>query len=293
MVTVGSILGGTFRFTRDNLGAVLVWSAILFAVSLVSMLTMQPYYAQQAAAQSGAAATPNLGLTAVSVLIFLAVFIVLWAAVYRAILFPEERRAFYLRFGMDEVRLLGTFLVLIVGGILVTMLFSVAVTLLVGLLSMVMGVGAAGLISGLLIVILVGAWIFLGVRLSLAGPLTILQRKVIIGPSWRATRGNFWRLLGAYVLIALLVSLAYLIVMAAQMGPILGDMMRPTDPAAHARVLAWQAAHYGFSAAGLISAIVGGLLGGFAVALQAGSTGIAAAQLLDRRGQQHLSEVFE
>jgi len=84
-----------------------------------------------------------------------------------------------------------------------------------------------------------------------------------------------------------------LIVMGVQMGSILGDMMRPTDPAAHARVLAWQAAHHGFSAAGLISAIVGGLLGGFAVALQAGSTGIATAQLLDRRGQQHLSEVFE
>jgi len=294
MVTVGSILSGTFGFVRDNVRAVLVWSGILFVASLISLPLMQPIYAQQlAAVQPGVPAAPHIGMFGLLVPIFLLVFVILWAAAYRAVLFPEQQRFFYLRVGMDELRLLGTMLILVVGGIVLTLLFGLVLGLAVGLIAMALGAAGSALISFLTFVLFVGGWIFLGVRLSLAGPLTILQRKVIIGPSWRATRGNFWRLFGAYLVIILLLTIVYGVVAFVQMGSILPDMMRPTDPAAHARVLAWQAAHYSLSASGLIAAVVGSIIGSVAVALQAGGTAVATAQLLDRRGEQHLSEVFE
>lgn len=294
MVTVGSILSGTFGFVRDNVRAVLVWSGILFVASLISLPLMQPIYAQQlAAVQPGVPASPHIGVFGLLVPIFLLVFVILWAAAYRAVLFPEQQRFFYLRVGMDELRLLGTMLILVVGGIVLTLLFGLVLGLAVGLIAIALGAAGSALISFLTFVLFVGGWIFLGVRLSLAGPLTILQRKVIIGPSWRATRGNFWRLFGAYLVIILLLTIVYGVVAFVQMGSILPDMMRPTDPAAHERVLAWQAAHYSLSASGLIAAVVGSIIGSVAVALQAGGTAVATAQLLDRRGERHLSEVFE
>jgi hypothetical protein len=294
MVTVGSILSGTFGFVRDNVRAILVWSGILFLASLISLPVMQPMYAEQlAAVQPGVLAAPHMGVFGLLVPIFLLAFVVLWAAAYRAVLFPEQQRFFYLRVGMDELRLLGTMLILVVGGIVLTLLFGLVLGLVVGLIAMILGAAGSALISFLTFVLLVGGWIFLGVRLSLAGPLTILQHKVIIGPSWRATRGNFWRLFAAYLVIILLLTVVYGVVALVQMGSILPDMMRPTDPAAHARVLAWQAAHYSLSVSGLIAAVVGSIIGGVAVALQAGGTAVATAQLLDRRGEQHLSEVFE
>jgi TRAP-type C4-dicarboxylate transport system permease large subunit len=93
--------------------------------------------------------------------------------------------------------------------------------------------------------------------------------------------------------MGLLVALVYAVVAYAQMGSMMSDMLHPTDPAAHARVAAWQAANYHFSLRMVITSIVGGILGGFAVALEVGIVAVATDQLLGRRGEEHLSEVFK
>ena len=288
MVTVGSILGGTFRFARDNLRTIAIWSVLTFLLSLLSMVGMQPFYAAQAAAlESGTPVTPNLGALGITLLVSIIFFTVLWAAMFRAVLFPSESRFAYLRIGMDELRLFATMVVILVGAYLLFIILGIVGLVLTHL------AGTSGIVALLLGTGLVGLMIWLTVRLSLAGPLTILERKVVIGPAWRLSRGAFWRLLLAYLAIAVVLMAFYAVIIAVQMGPVLGDMLRPLDPAAHQRVVAWQAANYGFSARSLMVAVVGGILGGIVFALQAGMLGVATAQLLNRGGQEHLSTVFE
>jgi len=294
MVTVGSIVSGTFRFVGDNLRSVLVWSGLLILFSLASAALMQPFYAQQLAqAQTGAPPMPSFGMFGLVFPLVLVVFTVQFAAVFRAVLFPEQGRFAYLRLGMDEVRLLGTTLVLTIGGALAMAICFAVIGIVAGVLSVAAGAGAVAALTGLFGLAFLCAAIFFWVRLSLAGPLTILERKIAIGPAWRASRGNFWRLFGAYLVISLLIFVVYMVFGFIQMGPVMTDMLHPTDPAAHERVLAWQSANYGLSPRGLVFAVIGGILYGFATALQGGMVAVATAQLLDIRGGQTLGEVFE
>ena len=62
---------------------------------------------------------------------------------------------------------------------------------------------------------LVGAAIYVGVRLSLAGPATCAEGRLVVFESWTMTHGHFWRLLGAYVLAIFLAVSAEIAVLAA------------------------------------------------------------------------------
>ena len=294
MVTVGSILSGTFGFVRANVRSILVWSGLLVLLSLASMALMRPFYAQQLAEpQGGTLPMPHLGMFGLVMILFFVVFLVQYAAVFRAVLFPEQSRFAYLRLGMDELRLLGTMLILAIGGGAASSIFIAILAIIVGLLSVALGVGSTVVFTVVLTVAVFAALIYFWVRLSLAGPLTILQRKIVIGPAWRASRGHFWGLFGAYLVISLLIFAAYCLIAFVQMGPIMTDMFHPTDPAAHQRMLAWQSANYGLTLRSLVFAILGGLLYAVCTALQGGMVAVATAQLVDRGGGRRLNEVFE
>ena len=294
MVTVGSILGATFRFAGDNVRAILAWSGVIFLMSLVTMLIMRPFYAAQVAAlQGGAATPPNFGMLFLPIALSLLVGVVLWAAVFRAVLFPQESRFAYLRVGMDELRMLGCMLVLLIAFYLIMVVGGIAFGLIGGLLGAAIGglatVSAAVILSMLGMVVL-GLW--LGTRFSVAGPLTLLERKVIIGPAWRMTRGSFWPLLGAYVVIILLFMIAYIPIIFAR-GISFGAMFNPLGGDTQLQVASAQATMYTLSLKNVVISLVIAVIGGFALALYAGAMAVAAAQLLNRGGQQQLSEVFE
>jgi len=290
MVTVGSILSGTFGFVRDNIRAILVWSGLFFLLGLAMMLIMQPFYAAQLATmQAGAVAPPQFAPLLLMMVLLLVVMTVVWAAVFRAVLFPEQSRFAYLRLGMDELRLLGCVLVLLIAFYLL-MLVSGIVLVILGAAVMGMGGAASGVITIALAALVLSLW--LGTRFSLAGPLTILERKIIIGRSWRMTRGNFWRLLGAYLAILVLLAIVYG-TLSLLRNPGLATMMRPASLEAQQQLVAAQAQALSFSLKNIVVAVVTSVIGGFAVALHAGVTAVATAQLVDRRGEQRLSEVFE
>lgn len=290
-MTVGSILSGTFRFARDNIRAIVVWSMLMFLLSLLSLAGMGPIYqAQVETLRTGTAVMPSFGTFGLAILVAIVGFVALWAAVFRAVLFPAESRFAYLRLGMDELRLFATMLVLSIGSVILFVVAGFVVGLLSTLVGAAVGAPFAAFLTGLAMLVLT---IWLAVRFSLAGPLTILDRKVIVGPAWRLTRGAFWRLFGAFLVIGLLLFALYLVVALVQMGPVLGDIFRPADPEARLRLADWQATHYGFTAYSLLIALVGGLVGGFATALQAGVIAVATDQLLDRNGRENLAEVFE
>ncbi len=285
MVTVGSILRETAQFVRSNIQAILAWSVLSLAIMLLMAALMLPIYqAQLATLQSGIKVAPELGV-AFWLLIPLLVFVglMIGAATFRAVLLPAESRFFYLRIGMDEVRLLGLVLIIV----LIAIVMEIAVTIVAvipGLLvSMVFGSG-----WGILIGVLIGLAALCGmiwalVRLSPAAPLTILERKIIIGPAWRLSRGRFWTLFGAYFVIALVIFVISIAMTLAQMGPVMGDMFRVTDPTAQQRVAEWQVAHAQLGFPMLIYAIISYLIYGMVNAVYIGMTAVATRQLLVAR----------
>jgi len=290
MVTIGSIWGETVRFVRVNLGAVAVWSAIIFAMGLLSMVLMAPFYqAQMAAAEGGTPQMPNFGGFFLAMLLMLVGFVILWAAVFRAVLRPEQKGFFYLRVGMDELRLFATVLVVFVGGYIAVVLASVIVTMLVAVLGRVIaGEAGAGIAAILSMIVIFCAILWAAIRVSPCGPLTVYRQKVVIGPAWRLTRGVFWRLLGAYLLLAIMLMVIYLIMFAVQFGASGADMARP-DSVLRA-IQAMQAG--GNMGQRVLNAALSGIVGGIALAFHAGMTAVVTRQLLGLN-DTNLGEVFE
>lgn len=293
MVTVGSILSGTFRFVRNNVPAILVWSGVIFLLSLATMALMQPTHSPQAI---GVTATEGGSRAVLSMLVMLLVSVVLWAGALRGVLSPEKGGPGYLRLGMDELRLLACALILILAFYLILALGGVVIGLVLGLLGTATGVESLSIVHIMIFGMVASAIVLgplLGTRFSLAGPLTLLDRKVIIGPSWRLTRGNFWRLLGAYLVIVLIVAILYIITSFFGTGPSLTDMLSPTDQAAEASLARSQEAALVLSFKSISMKAIASLIGGFGMALEAGVIGVAAQQLLNKGDNRDLGEVFE
>lgn len=198
-------------------GVQLVFSAAISAVTLPIMhslsvvATLPPTTGGAATASSAAqlATVSTAGLLYLVLLpIYLVVFSVLGAAVYRSVLRPEDGGFGRVKLGSDELRLAGLWILLGLLGLA----FSLAVILVVGGLAAGMVLAgrssgaAAGWIALLLLLIYLACFIgycWLAVRLSLAGPMTFAQRRINLFGSWRLTKGRFWSLFGCYLLAAI------------------------------------------------------------------------------------------
>jgi hypothetical protein len=196
-----------FRLTRERPGTILVWGGVYFmgvvAMASVLALGLGPKFRQflkGGGLDSGdVEGIADLLLRSwpaflIALLIAFLILAVITAGIYRLVLRPEEPGLAHLRFGADEFRL----------AILNTMLFAMGFVF-VALIEMILQVllssqtqnsalTALGLFLGACLMI----WI--GVRLSLATPMTFGRRKISISEAWRLSRGHFWSLLGAIVL---------------------------------------------------------------------------------------------
>jgi hypothetical protein len=137
--------------------------------------------------------------------VWLVVTAVFYAAMNRAVLRPQESRFGYLRLASDELRQLGLLALLFL--LLTAIYFVVAIVALIVLT--LIGIASGGLALVILLPLVLGAFIFVGVRLSLASPLTFATGRINLAAAWRLTRGRFWPLLGTYF-IAFALSLVVL-----------------------------------------------------------------------------------
>ena len=148
------------------------------------------------------------------------------AAVLRSVIRPDSRNFAYLAFGGDEFRQFLVQLVygaVMVGVTLAWVLFVIVFTAIgiaaSGVSSAQMGKAVLGAIVAGGVIGAAGA-LYVGIRLSLAPAMTFAEGEFRFFESWSKTRGVFWRLLGTYVLsalLALIVSLA-LVVAAILLG---------------------------------------------------------------------------
>lgn len=201
-MTVGSLLNGGFRLIRERPGAMLIWTLVqLIAAVATSFVTTWILQASFYAALSGED-VQSLQLTAALQFILLGlgglvVSTILYAAVQRAILRPDEGGPGWLRLGMDEVRL---FLLLLLC-LFIFLLALLAVGLFLGAILYRASPGAA--VAAIYIVGGIGGLLF-GTKISLIFPLTLKKGAFAIGEGTSLSRGRFWTLLGTYLIIFLI-----------------------------------------------------------------------------------------
>lgn len=210
-----------FRIVRRHPLAILFWGLayVLFFIAFFALVGGQlaGVIAQAEALQGG---EPNvadlqaLGQSYFTILglgapLGLLLSAVLSAGVARAVLNPSQKVFGYLRLGADELRVLA-----------VNLILSIALGLGFFVLAMIVGV-AAGVVAqgnqgaGVLVGVLLGLAfavlaIWIAVRLSLAVPLTMAEKRIAPFASFAVTKGHFWPLLGMAVIafiMSILVSL--------------------------------------------------------------------------------------
>lgn len=221
-----------FRLTRERPGTVLAWAGInavaLMIMGAVMMLSLQGPFLQflkeggleqrdpEALAEVLLKSWPGFLLVLLLVVTFLSI---LTAGIYRLVLRPGERGLAHLRFGRDELRLTAVNLLLFAIGVI-----CLATVELVGELVTAQMGPAVGLLAALVVA---GPVIWVGVRLSMATPMTFALHRIAIGPSWELTRGRFWPLLGMillalifYFMVWLLITFIFFAIVQLAGGPV-------------------------------------------------------------------------
>lgn len=201
-------VGEGFRLIRREPRAFFVWTAIWFGTFSLAAWTV-------ATSRHVAAAGPTpANLRGVSdrfgpysaplIILFWVVWLLMAVAAFRAVLRPSERRGFFLRLGMDELRLGG----LTLGAFFVAIPFGGAPAYLVLLLMapfMHAVPTAAGVIGWVGVFLTLALEIWLSVRLSLIAVETFSERRFHLTAYWPVTEGRFWYLFFTYIFFFLVV----------------------------------------------------------------------------------------
>lgn len=215
-----------FRLVRRNPLALVAWTllyAVLTLTTLFSLSTMvgsleawsvqveamesvdEPSLEQVMALMSGFGAI--MAQVAWLLPVALVVGAMLGAAVARGVLNPSRDRFGYLRLGMDEVRVLVVTFVLTMIMSFAAMLAFMACGFLIAAAKASGGGGLAAIAGVIGFLVIVCGFVWLAVRLSLAVPITVAEKRFAFFDSFALTRGRFWPLLGMAVLAFVMVLL--------------------------------------------------------------------------------------
>jgi len=223
-ISVGAAAGAGFQLIGRRPVSVISWGVfnLLLGVAPVVMLLalLAPQImdlARQAQAHPGFQPAPGVIVSMIGhVLLFIPLIwtcaiiarTVLIGAVFRAVLEPKQRAFAYLRLGMREIWL---FLVMLVQGIVfgVGMLMVMGVVVVIAHTVKVYSSGGLALLVMLVLRLAAYAlFIWIGLRLSMALPMTFAERRFRLFESWGLTRGHA----GDLFLVGLLMVMFVLII---------------------------------------------------------------------------------
>lgn len=292
-MTVGSLLRGGFGVIRAHPGAVAVWAALHLAFALVAMLLVMPMMGHMTAQMAAVVATPDavpdfaamqsmMGWVWLYDLALFVLAIVIYAAVFRAVIAPEQPGFAFLKLGMGEL-LLGILAILFLIAAFVAVAVAVlAVVVVTAVLAY--GTGAEGVAVAVAIISAILLWcaaIWVEVRLSLAFPLTLMRGRLVVGEAWQVTRGRFWTLFGAYLVGVLIVVVVSAVVFLPVMGGYFAESIRASgDPQRLNAVMQAQMTrmlHPGFGMIAIM--VIGAAINAMAMALGGGMMAAAAVEL--------------
>jgi hypothetical protein len=287
MISVGRILEGAFGVFREHFTAVAIWGGIYLACNLALALAMRPLLG--AAVDPALAQDPSAVLSAMGPIWLLGLLlgivgIVLYTAAMRAVLRPQAGGIAFLRLGLDELRTLGLLILFMIASVVLFFGASLIVGLFIGGVAAGSGsMALTGFLSVVVGLVVLGALIFLTVRFSLAFPLTLHRGAFAIGEAWRLSRGHFWTLFGAALVVSLIGFVLSIAVNMVAAGGYFADVLSTiNDPEASARLAERQvAAMNGFSTLMILQSIGGAVMAAVWFALSGGSAASAARLLID------------
>jgi hypothetical protein len=217
-IAVGEAIGAGFGLIRRDPVTFLVWCLGYYLISVVPQAlawpqTVEIYRLSADPDASGTVLASQAGLGLYPLIGFVAALVAMVigpAAIFRAALFPHERRFFYLRLGLRE------FWVLIAS--VAVMIIWIVGFFVVGFPILLVTFGAAllGSIGGAVftfIAVVIGYFagvsvsIWIVLRFSLAPVMSFADNTFRVAESWRLTRGHAWRIflvaLGLFAMVVL------------------------------------------------------------------------------------------
>lgn len=206
-----------FRLTRERPGTVLTWCGVYFTgmlvIAILMMVSLGPDFI--ALAKKGQFSSEDIdavgSMLARSGPAFLLVLVlavalmsVLTSGIYRLVLRPQEPGFAHLRLGPDELRLTAVNL----------LLFAVGMAFLfLGFVAAAAGEQVSPALGFVLAAAVAAITVWVGVRLSLATPMTFATHRFSIREAWRLTAGrHFWPLLGMIVLAVIFYVMVWLLI---------------------------------------------------------------------------------
>ena len=190
----------------------LVYAGLAVAVAVVQFgmqtLLFGSAVDMQMAIAGGGLTAGMIGKIALFYFVAMVIALVFWSIIEASIMrrYVHET-GFTIGFGGDERRLILVglaWIATIIGGYIVSAIVGAILIGLVGFLAQ--GSPAlVGLVVFIVILALTCVWVFVTVRLSAASALTIRDKKVHFFDSWGATKGRFWPLFGAFLLLFVIV----------------------------------------------------------------------------------------
>lgn len=220
--SIGTAIGDAFDLVRRRPLSVFVWGLLLvtpFFISLALLLpTMGELFATMPAPDENSPDDMMASRMVAGMMQFqlasmllnigqMLVAAVVYTAVFRAVLRPQERSAFSLRVGMDELRVAVVGLAIGVG-LYAAMLLFMVVGLAVGFAVWTAGdaVGLTVAICVMVLIMLVGLFLALA-RVSMMAPASVLYRDFAFVQGWRLAAGKTLPLFGMMLVILILILL--------------------------------------------------------------------------------------
>ena len=287
-LTLGDILGGSFRVLRRNpkatFGASLVLQAVVTVVTIVvvglvtwSVLSRVDFSNAEDAETIANGAPFLIGLSA---LVPVVLSVVVGALLQGIVVLEVSRAALGEKQNAGQLfrRFRGRIGALIGWSVIITGVVLVAVGILAGLIVLfVVTLGTVGIVLAVLLGLLglaAGAvlYFWLGTKLSLVPSAIVLERlsiRAAVRRSWTLTGGFFWRTLGIELLVAVILNVATQIasVPLSFLSPLITGLIDPNGQGGPTTI----AIAIGIGVLGLVLALV---VGAIVAVVQAASTAL-------------------
>lgn len=204
-----------FRLTRERPGTIFGWGVVyaicMFIIGRLMLVSLDPQLIeltrkkgleQQDIDQISGLLAQSWPAFLLVLILVTALLSTLMGGIYRLVLRPGEKGFLHLRFGKDELRLTGVNL----------LLFAFGMVCLTAELAAVAAADQQGGIAAVAAIVLPLVTVWVGVRLSLATPMSFALHKFAIRDAWAASHSRFWPLFGMIVLAVIFYVMVWLLI---------------------------------------------------------------------------------